>query len=226
MRSCITRPGHASKRAPTLSCQKQATMQGASVDTMSDAMRRRQEAETRYIKRSHVVLLGDSPHSSRLSLCRARDREAARMSRQQERGGLATTGSIVPRWWEQDSTIVTLSSPSELLDLLDNADPNTLLVVSFFSEDCYSCRSLHPKLSSIAQAQAQAHRETVKFVKINGSDPIWAEFCSERLSLKTVPYFHFYKRGKRVSAMSASLSPQKLAAFRAEIEIQRSGGLW
>ena len=150
-------------------------------------------------------------------MCRARERETARIARQKEREALET-GNIVPRWWQDSSSIKNLSSPTELLALLDNPDPDLLLVVTFFTEECYSCRSLHPKLNSIAAAIAGSG---VKFVKINGSDPVWQEFCSARYNLKTVPYFHFYKQGKKVSEMSASLNPQKLAQLRAEIEIQR-----
>jgi thioredoxin-like negative regulator of GroEL len=127
-------------------------------------------------------------------------------------------GNVLPRWWADSPNIRNLSDPTELLSMLDTANPESLLVVCFYNEDCYSCRSLHPKLQSIAAATSKAG---VNFVKINGSNPIWQSYCQNHFNISTVPYFHFYKQGKRVSEMSASLNPQRLAAFRAEIEIQR-----
>lgn len=152
-----------------------------------DALRRRREAEER-----------------------AQQREQMRLKQQeQEEAGI--------KWWQDSTHILNMASPAELLQVLDQASLDQLTIVCFFTEDCYSCRSLHPKLQSIAAA---ALKSGVRFVKINGSDPTWQSYCQSS-NIETVPYFHFYRSGKRVSGMSASLNPQKLAAFRAEIEMHK-----
>lgn len=91
-----------------------------------------------------------------------------------------------------------------------------LLVVNFFTEDCYVCRTMHPKLKKIA-----GDNPDVVFAKMNGSDEALRPLFEE-LQITKVPFFHFYRDGTAVTKMSASLNPEKLAVFRAEIAAHKN----
>lgn len=150
-----------------------------------DAIRRRKEAEERARKKALE-----------------RERQAANQSE-----GL--------KWWQDSPYVATLPTPHALLELLDRLPASRLVVVKFFTEECYSCKSFNPKLQSIA-----SNLPDVTFVKINGSNPGFQAFF-EATGIVSVPWFHFYKGGRRVASMTASLNPQRLAAFRSELAIQR-----
>lgn len=67
---------------------------------------------------------------------------------------------------------------------------------------------------------AEGYRGDVVFVKINGSLPEFATFVQD-MGIQGVPWFQFYRDGELVHSMSASLNPQRLAAFKQEIVRQK-----
>jgi thiol-disulfide isomerase/thioredoxin len=121
------------------------------------------------------------------------------------------------KWWQEPSARVPLCADvSQLHDAVaDAAAREFVLVVKFFSEECYSCKSLSPKFHKLAESYAD-----VIFVKVNGATPEFSEFVAEQ-GIRGVPWFLFYRGGKCVHGMSASLSPERLSAFRREIVHQR-----
>lgn len=109
-----------------------------------------------------------------------------------------------------------MSSVQQFHDHLEHAkDRGQLLVATFFTEDCYVCKSLHPKLHKIA-----ASNSDVMFVKMNGSCPSFQDLFHE-LGITQVPWFMFFRDGECVHSMSASLNPERLQAFRAHLEQHR-----
>ena len=107
------------------------------VSSHPDAQRRRQESEDRWaIMRCHLLRHLMPPscrHHCHLwpnCPCRTRERD---LQLQRERGGI--------KWWMEASVIQLVDRPEELKRRL--ATPG-LVIVNYFSEDCYSCKTLHP----------------------------------------------------------------------------------
>jgi len=71
------------------------------------------------------------------------------------------------------------------------------------------------KLNKLAESYTD-----VVFSKVNGSMPEFTSFLEE-MGITGVPWFQFYRNGELVHGMSASLNPERLAAFRREIVRQR-----
>jgi hypothetical protein len=95
-----------------------------------------------------------------------------------------------------------------------------LLVVNYFGEQCYACKSLYPKLCQIAR-----DNHDVAFVKANLTVADELRLMLEEQGHTTVPFFQLYQFGVVVSQFSASLNPQKLAVLRAEIAGNKTTGL-
>lgn len=116
------------------------------------------------------------------------------------------------KWFQAPSTMVACETPEHFEQLIRQAQSEgRLLVAKLFTEDCYVCRTLYPKLKQIAQ-----NNPDVLWVKLNGSDPGMVSLFSE-LGITKVPLFHFVLDGQLVAELTASLSPEKLAQFRAEL---------
>eukprot|EP00798_Chlamydomonas_sp_ICE-L_P018060 gene18060-24484_t len=149
-----------------------------------DAIRRRREAEERH---------------------RAREEER-RLEKEQEAAGVS--------WFQSDDApenmrlVNSLTVMAKWMKLA--ADSNKLLVADFFTPDCYSCKSLYPKLKQIAKENPD-----VLFAKLNGQDEKLSPYF-ETVGVKKVPFFRLYRDHKLVSSFSASLSPEKLANLRME----------
>ncbi|GAX84057.1 hypothetical protein CEUSTIGMA_g11481.t1 [Chlamydomonas eustigma] len=136
---------------------------------------------------------------------RRQEAEERAMLRQKELQSLNSGG----KWWKDEGSVKLVSSPQQLDNLIKASA--RLVVINFFAEDCYSCKSLHPKLKKIAESNLD-----VVFVKANGSNPEFASYFHEA-GITAVPWFHMYRGGQLVASLSASLSPEKLATFRAHI---------
>lgn len=135
------------------------------------------------------------------------------------------------------------ASPTEVAAAAERASAaGRLAVLCVFSEGCYACRSLAPKLRQIAEA----HADAVTFVKVNGTAPegeppqrqgaasagsgeeaadsadlgAWARSA---LGVDRLPWFLIYApgdwaAGRPSASFTASLRPDKLAMLRREIE--------
>jgi hypothetical protein len=135
-------------------------------------------------------------------------------------------------------------SPDEVSRALERASARgRLAVLCVFSEGCYACRSLSPKLRQIAEL----HMGTTTFIKLNGTAPegeaaavaapssplasaaeaadsadlgAWAR---SYLGVDRLPWFLIYApgdwaAGSPSASFTASLRPEKLALLRREIE--------
>lgn len=142
-----------------------------------------------------------------------------RRQRDREREEYAAKEACGLKWWEgslPNNVIVALSARQ--LDVLvqqANAE-NRLVMLNMFTEDCYVCRSLHPKLKKIA-----LDNPDMTILKVNGSSDALREVFA-RYHVTRVPYFKLIRGGKVRSSFSASLSPERLALLRAEIAAAKS----
>jgi thioredoxin-like negative regulator of GroEL len=109
--------------------------------------------------------------------------------------------------------MINVSSAAQLTSALEvAAAAGKLAVVNFFSPECYACRSMQPKLRQMARDGL----DSVVFLKVNGFVDGLREYC-EGEGIHQIPYFHFYRHGRRVAAFSANMQPEKLALLRRQI---------
>ena len=113
------------------------------------------------------------------------------------------------------ATVAQLEAALELA-----AAAGKLAVVSFFSPECYACRSLQPKLRQIARERAD---RGVIFLKVNGFVDGLREYC-EREDVTRIPYFHLYRHGARVAEFSANMQPERLRFLRSQVEAHSAPG--
>lgn len=104
-------------------------------------------------------------------------------------------------------------------EIEDACAAGKLVVVNFFSPECYACKSMQPKLRQIAQAAP----DSILFLKVNGFIEDLREYCEEE-GINKIPFFHFYKDGERVAAFTANMQPDKLKLLRAQIALYSGGG--
>ncbi|KAG1664036.1 hypothetical protein FOA52_010455 [Chlamydomonas sp. UWO 241] len=151
------------------------------------------------------------------ALRRRQEAEERSKLRAEERATARQLASEGLKWWQEPCSHVDLcvDVPQLHAAVADAAARELLLVVKLFTEDCYSCKALSPKFHKLAESYAD-----VIFVKVNGATPEFSEFVVEQ-GIRGVPWFLFYRGGQCVHGMSASLSPEKLGAFRREIVRQR-----
>jgi thiol-disulfide isomerase/thioredoxin len=117
--------------------------------------------------------------------------------------------------------VALVASLPELRRCIEEArQARQLLVVNYFGEQCYACKSLYPKLAQIAR-----DNHDVLFVKVNLTQSDELRLLLEEQGHTTVPFFQLYQFGVVVSQFSASLNPQKLAVLRAEIAGNKTVGL-
>jgi len=148
------------------------------------------------------------------------------------------------RWWQVAGppNMVLCSTPLEVAAAVERAAAaGRLAVLCVFSEGCYACRTLAPKLRQIAEA----HADAVTFVKVNGTAPAGGDqesggngnggsgnggggdsdlgaWARSALGVDRLPWFMLYapgdwEAGRPAAAFTASLRPDKLAMLRKEI---------
>jgi hypothetical protein len=84
----------------------------------------------------------------------------------------------------------------------------TILFIYLYFDNCtYPSQ----KLMKIAESNSD-----VVFLKANGSNLEFTSYFHDA-GITAVPWFHMYRGGQLVASLSASLNPEKLAAFRAQI---------
>jgi hypothetical protein len=122
------------------------------------------------------------------------------------------------------------SSPADVAVHAERASAaGRVAVVCVFSEGCYACRSLSPKLRQIAELNSA----DATFIKVNctptdeeerqqeeGAMAAWAR---SSLGVDRLPWFLVYgpgdwAAGRPRASFTASLRPEKLALLRREIE--------
>lgn len=142
--------------------------------------------------------------------------EMAAMRRQAQE----TTGSLP--WWEVDcpANMINVESVAQLTSSLELATAtDKLVVLNFFSPECYACRSMQPKLRQMAR-DAEG---SVVFLKVNGYVEGLRQYC-ESNEITQIPYFHFYRHGQRVAAFSANMQPEKLRLLRQQLAAHSARG--
>lgn len=115
------------------------------------------------------------------------------------------------------SNMVNVHSVAELQAAVEGANAaGHLAVVQFFATDCYACKSMQPKMRQIARDNADA-----VFCKVNGAASEELRQYCEDMGIDRIPYFHFYKDGRRVDHFSANMRPEKLQQLRLTIAAHR-----
>ncbi|GAB2270000.1 hypothetical protein Dimus_004915 [Dionaea muscipula] len=107
------------------------------------------------------------------------------------------------RWWEKTMkpNMVEITSAQELVDSLKNAG-DRLVVVGFYSPGCGGCRSLHPKVSQLAET----HPDAI-FLQINHQN---LNRMSHALHVHVLPFFRFYRGTEgRVCSFSCTIATIK-----------------
>jgi thioredoxin-like negative regulator of GroEL len=127
------------------------------------------------------------------------------------------TPSLCFRWeGELPENMSPTKTHAEFLKWLERGQlSGSLCVAKFFTEDCFSCRTLDQKFRKIAQENPD-----ILFAKINGSNQDLVPLFTE-LNVTRVPWLIFFRDGKIVSEFSISLNPEKLAQLRAELSSQK-----
>ncbi|KAI8474153.1 MAG: hypothetical protein J3K34DRAFT_409011 [Monoraphidium minutum] len=123
-------------------------------------------------------------------------------------------------WWEADlpPNMELVGSEQELSAAIARGTAaGRLVVVNFFSPECYACKSMQPKLRQIAR-----EREGTLFLKVDGARDGLREYC-EAQGVTKIPYFQLYRGGARVAEFSANMRPEKLALLRAQLD-EHGGG--
>ncbi|CAA7401113.1 unnamed protein product [Spirodela intermedia] len=123
------------------------------------------------------------------------------------------------RWWEKGAApnMMEIGSARELAESLLAAG-DKLVVVDFYSPGCGGCRSLHPKICQIAEA----NRDVV-FLKVNYEEH--KSMC-QSLQVHVLPFFRFY-RGADGRVCSFSCTNATINKFRdalAKHGAERDGG--
>lgn len=100
---------------------------------------------------------------------------------------------------------------AEQLDgAISRADPKTLVVVDFYRTACGSCKYISAGFMKLCKGSHDEH-EPVEFLKHNVYDE-FEQFTElgERLRIKVVPSFYFYRDGKMVDHF-ATRDKQRIA---------------
>ncbi|MEW5303783.1 MAG: hypothetical protein WDW36_006441 [Sanguina aurantia] len=115
---------------------------------------------------------------------------------------------------------MTLVSSREQHETLINLarDSSQLLVCIYFTQDCYVCRTLLPKLKQIAGMNPD-----VMFAELNGSEDGMRPLFDE-LGIARVPFVQMVKAHEVVVEFPTSLAGEKLAQLRFHISQQKRTG--
>uniref|UniRef100_A0A803LIP5 Thioredoxin domain-containing protein n=1 Tax=Chenopodium quinoa TaxID=63459 RepID=A0A803LIP5_CHEQI len=98
-------------------------------------------------------------------------------------------------------TRVEFYTDEEFLRILEKAKKNnTLVVVDFYRTSCGSCKYIEQGFSKLCKASGDDDVPVI-FLKHNVLDEYDEQSeVAERLRIKTVPLFHFYKNGVLLEA--------------------------
>ncbi|KAL7139256.1 hypothetical protein ABFS83_09G038900 [Erythranthe nasuta] len=110
------------------------------------------------------------------------------------------------KWWEKSiqTNMIEIQSAQQLVDFLPNAG-DKLVVLDFYSPGCGGCKSLHPKISQLAETNPNA-----LFLKINYDQH---KAMCYALNVHVLPFFRFY-RGAVGKACSFSCTNATIKKFK------------
>lgn len=109
----------------------------------------------------------------------------------------------IQKWWVKTlkPNMVEINSAQELVDTLKNAGER-LVIAGFFSPGCGGCRSLHPKVCQLAEANPDAIFLQINYEELN-------PMC-QALHVHVLPFFRFYKGAEgRVCSFSCTIATIK-----------------
>ncbi|GAQ92843.1 hypothetical protein KFL_011640010 [Klebsormidium nitens] len=109
-------------------------------------------------------------------------------------------------------------SQDELQHHLDEAGPNSLVVVDFFRTACGSCKYIEKGFMKLCKGESKDEEEGgqhhVVFLKHNVMNEYDEQSdIAEDLRIKVVPLFHFYKGGKLVDSFATRDKNRLLATI-------------
>ncbi|GLC40978.1 hypothetical protein PLESTB_000960600 [Pleodorina starrii] len=145
---------------------------------------------------------------------RRQEAEALRQQRHREQSEAAMIQAMGLKWWEGTlpANMIAVATPRELETLTRQAfATGRAVLINYFQEDCYACRTLHKKLKQMALDNPE-----VLFLKVNGSNEALRPVFEEE-GITKVPFFHCMRDGRVLSRFSASLNTEKLAHLRKEV---------
>lgn len=120
------------------------------------------------------------------------------------------------RWWEKTlkPNMVEIHSAQELVDILKSAGER-LVIIDFYSPGCGGCRTLHPKICQLAEANPDAVILKVNYEELK-------KMC-HALHIHVLPFFRFYKGSKgRLCSFSCTVSTIK--KFKDQLAKHSDGG--
>lgn len=118
-------------------------------------------------------------------------------------------------WWKQGSStapnVLTATSPQHFKSIVLDAPATSIVVAYFFGPQCNACRTLWPKLTSIA-----ANNQDVTFVKINTNEKRLVDLA-DGFRVSKLPWFLIFeaKTGKQLASFTANVT--SVSTLRAEI---------
>lgn len=143
-------------------------------------------------------------------------KRAVRANTSLARGAVAGRISTDDKWWEKGDKIdnlVDIADTPKFLDALSGAG-DRLVIVDFYAQWCGACRSLYPKIQSLAKQNPE-----VLFLKVNFDSN---KTVCKSLSVKVLPYFHVY-RGAKGKLADFSCSVAKVQRLRDALSEHGSG---
>lgn len=105
-------------------------------------------------------------------------------------------------------------------ELTAAADADALAAVSFFSPECFACRSMQPKLRQIARGAAPG---SLVFLKVDGSREGLRQIM-EAEGIDKIPFFRLYRGGVLVAEFTANMQPEKLKLLRDSLSAHSPSG--
>ncbi|KAH7365278.1 hypothetical protein KP509_18G018100 [Ceratopteris richardii] len=118
-------------------------------------------------------------------------------------------------WWKKGNqpNMKEINSAQDFVNAITNAGEK-LVLVSFYSVGCRSCKALHPKICQIA-----ADNPEIEVLKVNVHEN---NALCRSLNVNILPFFHFYRGGEgRIDAFSCSLT--KINKLRAAVSKYKTG---
>ena len=94
-------------------------------------------------------------------------------------------------WWKESKGTKT-SSAGEFQGLVEEAGPDTFIVVDFFMPACKYCVEFMPSWNKIVDEFTAEYGDKIKFVKVDGMEDGWT---SDRYNIESFPSFIILQPG-------------------------------
>lgn len=95
-------------------------------------------------------------------------------------------------WWKESKGTKT-NNAAEFQDFVEDAGPDTFIVVDFFMPACKYCVEFMPNWNKIVdEFTAEYGEDKIKFVKVDGVQDMWT---ADRYNIESFPSFVILQPG-------------------------------